>query len=180
MSRTVPTPGHDGPSRSSSRTAEGSRIESAVGLGAVDDSALARAGLARIDYVDQFLLAPVDGLRATAEEWARALFGDTPSLSERFIWEVLLQLRLHRGRSPSTVAGWQVAQRGEDWIRLESASWALRAELVIRRTDASVSLTTFMQYDRSIGRVVWTLLSAIHRRLAPGLLRDGAAVVASR
>lgn len=178
MSRTIPPPEDDDPSRSSSHLAEEPRCESAVGLSAVDDTALSRAGMARIDYVDQFVLAPVSGSRATAEEWARALFGVTPSLSERFIWKVLLQLRLHRGRSRSTVAGWLIVRHGEDWVRLESASWALRVELVIRRTDASVSLTTFLRYDRAVGRLAWTLLSTVHRRLAPGLLRDGAAVVA--
>jgi hypothetical protein len=43
-----------------------------------------------------------------------------------------------------------------------------------------VSLATLLRYDRSLGRGVWPPLSAIHRRVVPGLLRDAAARVAAK
>ncbi|MFW5415440.1 hypothetical protein J0910_02095 [Nocardiopsis sp. CNT-189] len=150
----------------------GFRIESAVGTGAVDASVLDRAGPSRIDYVDHFALGPFDATIAAPEQWARAMFGDVPSPAERFIWQGLLQLRLRKGRSPSTVAGWTITERGEDWIRLEAASAAMRGGLVVRSTAEALSLATTVRYDRARAALVWRPLSAVHRRLAPGLLRD--------
>ena len=154
-----------------------SHVAGTVGVSAVGPAVLARSDLSRIDYADHFTLSPVAPAQATAEEWARALFGDVPSPSERFIWQVLLGLRLHPGPSDSTVAGWRIAHRGEDWVRLAAQSRAMQVELVVRVMSESVSLTTLVRYDRLTGRVRWTPLSAIHRRLAPGLLREAEAKV---
>jgi hypothetical protein len=73
------------------------------------------------------------------------------------------------------VAGWRIADRGQDWIRLEAASWFLSCNFLVQATDGRVSLGTFLHYDRRLGHGVWPPLSAIHRRLIPGLLRDAAA-----
>lgn len=154
-----------------------SPVAGTVGVSAVGSAVLARSGLSRIDYADHFTLRPVARARATPEEWARALFGDVPSLTERFIWQVLLGLRLHPGPSDDTVAGWRIAHRGEDWIRLAAQSRAMQVELVVRAVRESVSLTTLVRYGCLTGRVRWTPLSAIHRRLAPGLLREAEAKV---
>ncbi|MEU1392269.1 MULTISPECIES: DUF2867 domain-containing protein [unclassified Nonomuraea] len=156
-------------------------LESVVGTGDLPPSVRALSSLPVVDYADHFALA-TDALAtdaadagATAERWARAMFGDVPGAAERFIWRGLLGLRLVPGRSPATVAGWRIAARGDDWIRLETASWFLTANLVVRAADGRVSLTTLLRHDRRLGRVVWPPLSAIHRRLAPEVLRDAAA-----
>ena len=130
------------------------------------------------DYVDLFTLST--SASTTPERWARAMFGDVPSATERLIWEGLLGLRLSRARSSATVAGWRVGGLGEDWIRLEAASWFLAANLLVRTADGRISLWTFLRYDRPLGRVVWPPLSAIHRRLVPRVLRGAAARVAVR
>ncbi|MFF4196787.1 DUF2867 domain-containing protein [Nonomuraea sp. NPDC001831] len=150
-------------------------LESAVGTGRIPPSVRALSSLPVIDYADHFALAGNSLAGATAERWARAMFGDVPSAGERFIWRGLLGLRLARGRSPATVAGWRITARGDDWIRLAAASWFLTADLVVRAADGRVSLTTLLRYDRGLGRVVWPPLSAIHRRLAPRVLRGAAA-----
>jgi hypothetical protein len=138
----------------------------------------ALSSLSSIDYADEFTL--VTGLRATPEQWARAMFGDEPSAGEWFIWRGLLHLRLSRGRSPDTVAGWRIGDRGADWIRLEVASWFLAGNLVVHTAPGRVSLATFLHYARPVGGVWWPPLSAVHRRLVPGLLRDAATRVARR
>ncbi|MFE3198418.1 DUF2867 domain-containing protein [Embleya sp. NPDC059237] len=129
------------------------------------------------DYVDVFTLATDAAGDATPEQWARAMFGDVPDPGERLIWRGLLGLRLTRGRSSDTVAGWRVAERGEDWIRLETASPYLTANLVVRTSEGRVSLGTFLRYERTLGRLIWPPLSAVHRRLVPGVLRKAAARV---
>lgn len=150
-------------------------VGSAVGTHNIPESVRALSSLPDIDYADHFTLST--DADATPEQWARAMFGDVPSLAERFVWRGLLRLRLSRGRSPATVAGWRIAERGEDWIRLEAASWFLTGNLVVRATDGRVSLGTFLRYDRRLGRSVWPPLSAVHRRLVPGVLRDAAAKI---
>jgi hypothetical protein len=134
----------------------------------VPGSARACSSMPDPDYADLFTLST--GTEATPEQWARAMFGNVPSAAEVLIWRVLLGLRLTRGRSPATVAGWRIGGRGPDWIRLETRSWFLTANLLVQTADGRVSLATFLSYDRFPGRWVWPPLSAIHRRLVPGVL----------
>lgn len=146
-------------------------VTSAVGTDDVPASVLALSSLSDIHYADLFALTT--DLQATPEEWARAMFGDVPDLAEQFIWRVLLGMRLHRGRSPDTVAGWRIGDRDDDdWLRLEAGSWFLTGRLVIQAAEGRVSLGTFVRYDRHVGRAVWPPLSAVHRRLAPRVLRE--------
>lgn len=148
-------------------------VASAVGTDDVPASVLALSSFPDIDYADLFTLTT--DLRATPEEWARAMFGDVPDLAERFIWRVLLGMRLSGGRSPDSVAGWRIGDRDDDWIRLEAGSWFLTGNLVVRAAEGRVSLGTFVRYDRQVGRTVWLPLSAVHRRLAPRVLREAEA-----
>ncbi len=150
-------------------------VDSAVGTRNVPGSIRALSSLPDAHYADFFAL-PTDAA-ATPEQWARAMFGDVPGPAGTLIWRGLLGLRLRRGRSPATVAGWLIAGRGEDWIRLEAASWFLTGNLLVRAADGRVSLGTFLRYERRLGHVVWPPLSAVHRRLAPGLLRGAEAKI---
>jgi hypothetical protein len=148
-------------------------VDSVVGMHNIPDVVRVLSSLTHIDYADYFTLATE--AQASPERWARAMFGDVPSVAERLIWRGLLGLRLSSGRSPSTVGGWRIGDRGDDWIRLEAASWFLAGNLVVRAADGQVSLGTFLHHGRRLGHVVWPPLSALHRRLVPGLLRGAAA-----
>jgi hypothetical protein len=143
-------------------------VESVVGTRALPASMRGLCRLPEVHYADVFTLSTA--ARATPEQWARAMFGDVPSLAEQLIWRVLLHLRLSRGRSPDTVGGWTVGGRGEDWIRLEASSWHLHADLVVRTARGGVSLGTFLHHRNRAGGLVWTPLSAVHRALVPGVL----------
>jgi hypothetical protein len=153
-------------------------VDGVVGAHEVPGSVRELSSLPDPDYVDLFTLST--DIVATPERWARAMFGDVPSATELLIWRGLLGLRLYRGRSSATVAGWRIGGLGEDWIRLEAASWFLTANLLVHTADGRVALWTFLRYDRALGRVVWPPLSAIHRRVVPGVLRGVAARVAIR
>ncbi|MGD0609747.1 MAG: hypothetical protein ABSA53_40065 [Streptosporangiaceae bacterium] len=152
-------------------------VGSAVGTHEVPRSVRALSSLPQPDYVDLFTLST--DTEATPEQWARAMFGDVPHAAEVLIWRGLLGLRLARGRSPATVAGWRIGGRGQDWIRLEAASWFLSGNLLVHTAEGRVSLGTFLHYDRRLARGWWPPLSAIHRRLVPGLLRQAATRVAA-
>jgi len=152
-------------------------VDRVVEVHEVPRSVRALSSLPDPDYVDQFTLST--DIEAAPERWARVMFGNVPSVAELLIWRGLLGLRLARGRSPATVAGWRIGGRGEDWIRLEAASWFVTGNLLVQTADGQVALATFLHYDRCVGRGVWPPLSAIHRRVVPGLLRDAAARVAA-
>lgn len=120
-------------------------------------------------YVDVFTMTGgVPG--RSPEQWARVLFEDVAGRAGQFIWRILLGLRLTA--SPHRVAGWQIADRGDDWIRLEARSWFLTGHLVVRADDAHVSLATFIHYDRPVASRIWPPLAKKHRQVAPDLLRD--------
>lgn len=168
-------------------------VDSTVGAAGIAECAL--SPLPRIDYADRFSLP--GGVDATPERWARAMFGDVPDLGELFIWRAVLQLRLHRGRSPATVAGWRIAGRSPDtaggdegpaagpadrrdgWIRLEAESWFLAANLIVRVTGDRVALVTLLHYRRAPGHLVWPPCAAVHRRLVPSVLRGARARLVS-
>jgi hypothetical protein len=150
-------------------------VSSVVGVHEIPESVRAISSLPDSDYADRFTLST--DVDATPEQWARAMFGDVPSVAERFIWRGLLGLRLSRGRSPATVGGWRIGGRGEDWIRLEAASWFLGAEMLVQAAAGRVSWTTCLRHDRRVGRIVWPPLSAVHRRLVPRVLRDAAGTI---
>jgi hypothetical protein len=154
------------------------RVESAVWTQGVPGPVRTLSSLPEVDYADWFSLST--DVKATPERWARAMFGDVPSPGERLIWRGLLGLRLSRERSLDTVGGWRIGGSGEDWIRLEAASWFLAGNLVVRTAGGRVTLVTFLHYRRRLGRGVWPPLSAVHRRIVPGVLRDAATRVAAR
>ncbi|MER7894477.1 hypothetical protein ABTX15_32260 [Micromonospora sp. NPDC094482] len=144
-------------------------VASAVGVNNVPESFRALSSLPEIDYVDQFTLAT--DVEASPERWARAMFGNIPTLTELLIWRGLLHIRLAQLPSADTVAGWRIGGRAQDWIRLEAASWFLSGNLVVRTSHERVSLVTCLQFSRSVGTHVWHPLSVAHRQIVPGLLR---------
>ena len=122
------------------------------------------------DYIDLFTVTTNGAADASPKRWSRTAFEDVAGLGGQFIWRGVLGLRLKSRPSTERVGGWKIGDRGEDWIRLEASSWFLTAHLVIRLDDEHLSAGTFIRYDRAIAALIWVPLSAVHRRLMPGLL----------
>jgi len=80
-------------------------------------------------------------------------------------------LRLESRPSPEHLAGWKIADRGDDWIRMEARSWFMTAHIVFHVDEGRVSFATFIRYDQPMAALVWPLVSIIHRRAVPDLLR---------
>lgn len=88
-------------------------------------------------YVDVFTMdSGVPG--RSAEQWARTMFEDVAGRQAQIIWRVLLGMRLKA--APGRVAGWKIADRGDNWVRLEADSWFLTGHLVVQADDEHVSL----------------------------------------
>ncbi|MET8777307.1 hypothetical protein ABZV58_20070 [Nocardia sp. NPDC004654] len=146
----------------------------------IPEAILALATIPDPDYIDLFTLVTGDAGDWSPEQWARAAFGDVAGLQGQFIWRVLLGIRLAWRRSPDHVAGWRIAARGDNWITLAAPSWMLTGNLVVHIDGEHLSLATIIDYDRPIAERIWGRLSAVHRSLAPGLLRDAHAAVRAK
>ncbi|WP_344533725.1 hypothetical protein [Streptomyces albiaxialis] len=105
----------------------------------IPERILALSPLTAPDYVDVFTLTTPEPTDIPPERWARAAFEDVAGLGGQFIWRVLLGLRLARRRrsSPTHIAGWRIAGRGDDWIRVEARSWMLTGHLVVHVAAAT-------------------------------------------
>lgn len=145
----------------------------------VPEHARARSTLSRIDYIDRFTLDH-DRRHDDPEEAARAMFGDVPDLPARLLWGGVLGLTLRRGPSADTIAGWRICGRGSTWIRLATRSRSSAAELVVEASPGMLGLVTLMRFDRPAAANLWRPLSALHRRLAPTLLRTALATLRRR
>ena len=132
------------------------------------------------DYVDVFSVPATRAAGISPEQWARATIEDSAGWRGQFVWRVILGLRLEGRPSPDHIGGWRIADRGDDWLRVEASSWFLTAHLVVRLDDGRVMVGTFVRYDRPPAGLVWPPLSAIHRRAMPGLLRSAARHAAAK
>jgi len=137
-------------------------------------------GTDRPDYADAFEIRVPEPDGRTAEQWVRrGLEGAPPALRLliRVVHRVVLGFRLGPHPSPDHVLGWRIGTSEPDVVRLEAASWLVRAVIVGRRVDPHTTrLTTFLFYERPIAaRVVWTVVGPVHRRVAPYLLARAAA-----
>ena len=154
------------------RTRDNNEVVTAVGLSKVAKAIRRADTLARPDYVDCVTATAVGAIDKSAEEWARALLEDTPTgRSAPSLWR-LLGLRLGPTRSTDYVQGWKIADRADDWIRIEATSWCMTAHAVVRVDDRQLSLALFVRYDRRIAALIWPPVSVMHRRAVPVMLRQ--------
>jgi hypothetical protein len=153
----------------------GRAVTNVVGVREVPEEIRSLSTMNEPDYVDMFSLAATT--ETTAETWARAIYEDTLGARGRFVFGVFLGLELARANAPGTVAGWRIAEHGEDWIRLEAGGGRVVGQIVVRAVDGRLAVTTFLQYVSRLGSMVWTLWSSMHRKTMPGLLRNAAEIV---
>ena len=159
---------------------EDDTVSTVVGLANIPDAVRRVAALASPDYVDLFTATTSFATDKSAEEWARAALEDTPTgRAAPFLWR-LLGLRLGPTPSPDYVQGWKIADRGDDWIRIETTSWLMTAHAVVQVDDGRVSLALFLRYDRAIAALIWPPVSVTHRRAVPVILRQALKAHASR
>jgi hypothetical protein len=143
--------------------------------------ATALSTFAEPDHVDLFTVAAPGATDHSPEEWARAVLEQAPvsQRNARRFWRQL-GLRLGPPDSPEHVQGWKIAARGDDWLRIETASWYLTAQAVVLVEPAQVSLSLSLRFDRPPASLVWALASGPHQRAVPVMLRQAAELMAKR
>jgi hypothetical protein len=136
----------------------------------VPDAIRSLSTLESPDYVDVFTVASAVTDKSP-EPWARATVEGVSPWGRLVAWRVLCGLRLESWPSPEHLAGWKIADRGDGWIRMEASSWFMTAHIVFHVDEGRVSFATFIGYDQPIAALVWPVVSIIHRRAVPDLLR---------
>ena len=150
-----------------------STVSSLVGMHDVPEAVRALTTLAEPDYVDLFTVTTPRATDNSAEEWARAVLEQAPLArrNARLLWR-LIGLRLGPPHSPDHVQGWKIAERGDNWLRIETASWYLTAQAVCLVNEDQVSLSLSLRYDRPVAAVVWARVSGPHQRAVPVMLHQ--------
>ena len=156
-----------------------SAVSSLVGVHDVPDTVRALCTLDEPDYVDLFTVTTPRATDWSAEEWARAVLEQTEVArrNARKLWR-LIGLRLGPPRSPDHVQGWKIAARGDNWLRVETASWYLTAQAVFLVEPGQVSLSLSLRYDRPVAAAVWAGVSGPHQRAVPVMLRQAVQLMA--
>jgi hypothetical protein len=130
--------------------------------------------LANADYAD-IVTATVDETPADPDQFIHAALKRLPRgllVFIPFVQRVFLGLRLKLRPSPDRLLGWQIADRGENWIRIEAASWFLTGHVVMHADEGLLSFASFIRYDRRLAALVWPPVSLIHRQVALALVRS--------
>jgi hypothetical protein len=142
----------------------------------VPEAVRAADTMAAPDYVDGFSVPVPGGASATtAEQWARAIFDDAPRTLYYFVvigWRVVLGLRFGPRPSPEHVIGWRLAERGENWVRIEVGSTMLEAHIVFWLDPDRLTFSTSAHYERRRAQLIWIALSPVHGVVVPMLLRS--------
>jgi len=113
----------------------------------------------------------------TAEQWVRAMLRGVPCgllIFVPLVQRVALGLRLELRSSPDYVLGWKIVDRGDNWLRVEAASWFLTGHVVVHVDDGQLSVASFIRYDRGPAALIWPPVSLIHRQVALALIRSAA------
>jgi hypothetical protein len=131
--------------------------------------------LANADYAD-IVTATIDETPSgTPEQLIRTALNGVPRgllFFIPFVQRVLLGFRLKLRPAPDRLLGWKIADRGENWMRIEAASWFLTGHVVMHVDEGQLSFASFIRYDRRLAAFVWPPVSLIHRQVALTLVRS--------
>jgi hypothetical protein len=129
--------------------------------------------LAGPDYTDVFTASPIEARARPPEEWTREILEGTPALRRLIpvLHRLVLGLRLGPLSSPDYILGWKIADRGEDYIRLETSSWMMTPHLLFKFDADRISVGSLIRYERWLARCIWPPVSILHRRVGIALLR---------
>jgi hypothetical protein len=146
-----------------------SAVASVVGVQEVPERVRRLTTLAEPDYVDLFTVTTPMATDRSPEEWTRAVL-EAGGRNARVLWR-LMGLRLGPRHSPDHVEGWRIAARGDNWLRVETASWYLTGQAICLVEQDQVSLSLSLRYDRPVAAPLWGLVSGTHQRGVPVMLR---------
>ncbi len=128
-------------------------------------------------YASSFRVTGTSTSTTSPEQWARAAFEEAPPAMRWFVvfgWVHVLRFRLDPRPSSAHVLGWRIVTGSTDRLVLEVDSPLVTAKKVVRVERSSVTMTTFVRYERPLGRAMWSSVAPIHHRTEPYLLGHAA------
>jgi hypothetical protein len=129
------------------------------------------------DFACAYEVVVAPGDNRSSEQWARAVWEGAPAPLRWFMlagWRLVLGLRLGPRHSPDHILGWRIVDRGPDGTACQLRSGFLHAHNVFCKADGTFVWSTFVTYERPIGRVIWPPASLLHRLLVRIALRRAA------
>jgi hypothetical protein len=138
--------------------------------------------LADADYADIVTATVEQASSRTPEQLIQAGLDGVPRgllVLVPLVQRAFLGLRLKLRPAPDRLLGWQIADRGENWVRIEAASWFLTAHVLMHVDREHTSFASFVRYDRWPAALVWPPVSLIHRQVALALVRGAIRAVMS-
>jgi hypothetical protein len=70
------------------------------------------------------------------------------------------------------VQGWRVAERGDNWVRVETSSWYMTGHAVALVEGDEVSIGLLLRFDHPVAALIWLPVGALHRRGLPMMLNQ--------
>lgn len=136
-------------------------------------------GMRRHDYADAFQIQVPDPDPRAAEQFARDCIEQAPWPARAAVlvaWKYVLRFRLGPRPSADHVFGAQIVTSQPDVVELAMPSPLLDGVIVGRKVDGvGWVVATYLSYRRPrTARVVWTVLSPLHRWLARYLMEHAA------
>jgi hypothetical protein len=132
----------------------------------------------RPDYADAFEIAIPEGDSRTAEQAFRDALGATPGARGSLVlWahRHVLRFRLGPFAAPGYAFGWKILRAEDDVLALQADGPLMRGRMILRRTDRTAVLTTYLWFHRHrTARAVWSVLGHVHRAVAPRLMERSA------
>lgn len=125
----------------------------------------------RAGYAGLFTAAVPDAAQRTAEGVVASGVGKINARGRFLRWQAALSLRLDSTDSLERVAGWRNGLRGDRSIRVEASPWFMSANMIFKGDEEQLSFATLIRYDEAIAPFLWGPTPAIHRRVAPEVLR---------
>jgi hypothetical protein len=150
-----------------------SAVSSVVGVHQIPEQVLSLITLAELNYVDMFTITTPEATANSPEEWARAVLERAPLArrNARVLWR-LMGLRLGPPHSADHVQGWKIVARGDNWLRLETASWYLAGQAICLVEDGQVSISLSLHYTSPFAKVMWRIIEDAHKRGVSVMLRQ--------
>ena len=98
---------------------------------------------------------------------------DAPLLLRWFVfigWKFVLRFRLASRHMAGTLAGWTVSETTLHAVTLEVNSSLVVARKVLNVESNRLVLTTYVWYETTRGRVLWSAIAPLHHRIEPLLV----------
>jgi hypothetical protein len=92
-------------------------------------------------------------------------------------WRLVLRLRLGPLHSPDHILGWLIVDRSPGETVCQLHSGFLTAHNVFGKAGGTLAWSTFVTCKRPVARVIWPVVSPLHRLLVQIALRRAAQMI---